>query len=221
MKNKGFTLVELMVAMAIGTVVLLMVSVMLVRGTSLFREENDEVNMRNDYQVIRNQVDQAIMEAKSLVVERRSTTDGDILIIYTGDINTNRSFASAERTTEKVIIYVEYKNTLYICPEYNFGSNFPNEIPEGNMISTDVEKFDISIDESCIREEVVEGVTTEYYVDPLRVKIELKLEKTRNDGKKDFTINLRNRIKEVVDYTTSSSALLTDPSVTKETHQVK
>ena len=89
------------------------------------------------------------------------------------------------------------------------------------MISTDVEKFDISIDESCIREEVVEGVTTEYYVDPLRVKIELKLEKMRNDGKKDFTINLRNRIKEVVDYTTSSSALLTDPSVTKETHQVK
>ena len=221
MKNKGFTLVELMVAMAIGTVVLLMVSVMLVRGTSLFREENDEVNMRNDYQVIRNQIDQAIMEAKSLVVERRETIDGDILIIYTGEINSNRSFASTDVTTEKVIIYVEYSNTLYICPEYNFGSSFPDDIPEGNIISTDIEKFDISIDESCVRNEVVDGFTTEYYVNPLRVQIELKLKKMRNNGKKDFTINLRNRIKEVVDYTTNSAALLTDPSVTKVTHKVK
>lgn len=221
MKNKGFTLVELLVAMAIGTVVLLMVSVMLVRGTSLFREENDEVNMRNDYQVIRNQIDQAIMEAKSLVVERRNTTDGDILIIYTGDIQTNREFESTDITTEKVIIYVDATNTLYICSEYDFGSSFPDDIPEGNIISTEVKTFEISIDSSCIKEEIVDGFTTQYCVNPLRVNIKLRLEKMKDDGKQDFTINLRNRIRKIEMYTTSSSALLTDPSVTKQTYQVK
>ena len=58
MRNKGFSLIELVVALGIGSIVLLMVSVMLVRGTGLFRSENNEVNMRNDYQILRNQLDQ-------------------------------------------------------------------------------------------------------------------------------------------------------------------
>ena len=91
MNNKGFSLIELVIAMGISSIVLLMVSIMLVRGTSIYREENDDVNMRNDYQLIRNQLDQAIMEAKSLVIE----TQGNDIIIYTGDINVDREFTAA------------------------------------------------------------------------------------------------------------------------------
>ena len=75
MKNKGFSLIELIVALAVGSIVLLMVGAMLVRGTSMFRTENDEVNMRNDYQVIRNQLDQTLMEAKTVIIEKQEVAE--------------------------------------------------------------------------------------------------------------------------------------------------
>ena len=113
MRNKGFSLIELVVALGIGSIVLLMVSVMLVRGTSLFRSENNEVNMRNDYQILRNQLDQTLMEAKTLIIEKQEVADQavDDIVIYTGEIDLeseNRSFVlSGAQTTEKVIFYDE------------------------------------------------------------------------------------------------------------------
>ncbi|MBQ5918416.1 MAG: prepilin-type N-terminal cleavage/methylation domain-containing protein [Lachnospiraceae bacterium] len=186
MKNKGFSLIELIVALAVGSIVLLMVGVMLVRGTSMFRTENDEVNMRNDYQIIRNQIDQVLMEAKMLTIEKQ----GNYLIIYTGQINPDtREFTTTSKTTERIITYDSNNDTLYISGTY------ADHVSEGNVISTMVEDFDISLDESSKR--TVDGGGTEeiYYVNPLKINISLSIANKKSTVDYDYTLSLRNRLK--------------------------
>lgn len=201
MKNRGFTLIELMVAMGIGSVVLLLIATMLVRGTSLFRTENDEINVQNDYQIIRNQVDQVLMEAKTLVIEYQ----GDDTIIYTGYLETgiNRGFSTTNKTTERVIVYDNDKNTLYIGGDYATAKN------PGNMISNMVANFTINIDSSCIKQELVEGANVDYCVNPVRVKLNIdmkvKADQTNNDISSEYSINLRNKLTKIDIYTTTDA----------------
>ena len=186
MKNKGFSLIELIVALAVGSIVLLMVGAMLVRGTSMFRTENDEVNMRNDYQIIRNQIDQVLMEAKMLIVEKQ----GDYLIIYTGQINPDtREFTTTSKTTERIITYDSNNDTLYISGTYS------DHIAEGNVISTIVEDFDISLDESSKKTVSASGAEEIYYVNPLKINISLSIANKKSTVDYDYTLSLRNRLK--------------------------
>ena len=210
MNNKGFSLIELVVAMGIGSIVLLMISVMLVRGTSIFREENNDVNTRNDYQLIRNQLDQAIMEAKSLVIE----TQGSDIIIYTGEIGVDREFTAANLSTERVITYDRNTKSLYISSTYD------NHKAEGNIITDIVEDFKIEISNDT-KTEVVDGVETSYYVNPVRVDIELKLKNEKSSIASAFTINFRNRISKIAKYNTANGNEGLNAAITAEEYRVK
>lgn len=213
MRNKGFSLIELVVALGIGSIVLLMVSVMLVRGTGLFRSENNEVNMRNDYQILRNQLDQTLMEAKTLIIEKQEVADQavDDIVIYTGEIDLeseNRSFVlSGAQTTEKVIFYDVSENSLYIANSYDALYNSAldeGKLSEGYKISDIVTDFSIDFisDETTTRTEIDrDGSTKTYYVNPVRVSITLALENgEKNDVASSFTVNLRNRLSHIATY---------------------
>ena len=191
MRNKGFSLIELVVALGIGSIVLLMVSVMLVRGTSLFRSENNEVNMRNDYQILRNQLDQTLMEAKTLIIEKQEVADQavDDIVIYTGEID------------------LESENSLYIANSYDALYNSAldeGKLSEGYKISDIVTDFSIDFisDETTTRTEIDrDGSTKTYYVNPVRVSITLALENgEKNDVASIFTVNLRNRLGHIATY---------------------
>lgn len=102
MKNKGFTLIELLVAMAIGAVLLIMLSFMMVQGTKLFNTESDEINLKGDYQIVRNQLDELFMEAKTLVIVK--DTSGAVLRVYTGNVDTlSNEVLAVPRATVAVI----------------------------------------------------------------------------------------------------------------------
>ena len=217
MNNKGFSLIELIIAMAVGSIVLLLVATMLTRGTSLFREQSDEVNMRNDYQVLRNQLDQIIMEAKTLIVEKQ----GDDIIIYTGDVKKDsdvREFttAIADRTTERVITYDKSENSIYISGQYS------ERLLKGNLISDMVADFDIELDDSSKKVELnAMGVEETYYVNPLRINITLELKEKDRDINSDFSLNLRNRITEIELYTTIDDTQLLNATEGVERYVVK
>lgn len=214
MKNKGFTLIELIVAMAIGSIVLLMVSVMLVRGTSIFRAENNEVNMRNDYQIVRNQIDQVIMEAKILIIEEQ----GEDIIIYTGEIDqTTREFVTplAERTTERIITYDKSEKCIYISGTY------ADHKIEGNRICDIVEDFTIGVSNEVKREINSTGAEEVYYLNPIRVDITLKLVNKKSDMNSVFAVNLRNRLKEVRIHQTLSDSQVLSPDTINSKYRVK
>ena len=215
MKNKGFTLIELIVAMAIGSIVLLMVSIMLVRGTNIFRTENNEVNMRNDYQIVRNQIDQVIMEAKILIIEDQ----GEDLLIYTGEIDSiTREFTTPvdDRTTERIITYDKSEKCIYISGTY------ADHKAEGNRICNIVEKFSISLNDSAKREEYDDaGTKTVYYVNPIRVDVILDLAEKKSDMNSSFAVNLRNRLKAIRRYKTTDPAQVLNAETIVEEYKVK
>ena len=211
MKNKGFSLVELVVALGIGSLVLLMVSIILVRGTNLFRAENNEVNMRNDYQIIRNQLDESIMEAKSLVVEYINIPDESDydIVIYTGVIDTTireRSFIlDGPQTTEKVIYYDASENSIYIATSFEglFDSLDSGNLLEGNKICDIVSEFDFDVvsDDTTMGVDIdIEGNEIEYYLNPIRASIVLGLESKKSEVSSTYEVNLRNKIKELAFY---------------------
>lgn len=222
MKNKGFTLMELIVAIAIGSIVLLMVSVMLVRGTSIFRTENDEVNMRNDYQIVRNQIDQVLMEAKTLIIENRVNAEGNrVTIIYTGDVVTDnaandREFSSSDLTTERIIRYEHSTQSIYISGTYG------SSTAEGNCICDIVKDFSIALDDSSKRtERDSTGADVIYYVNPVRVNVTLDLENKNSDINSNFSVNLRNRLSSVTFYNDTTGAELLNAVSNVKTFKVK
>ncbi len=224
MRDKGFSLIEFVIAMGIGSIVLLMVSVMLVRGTNLFRSGNDDVNMRNDYQIVRNQIDEAIMEAKMLIIEKQ----GEDIVIYTGEVDPgSRDFktAATARTTEKVIIYDKSEESIYILAEYEEpvaeGAGTEKKWPEGNRICNIVKNFSVELDVSSQRTEKNDvGDDVIYYANPVRVNIALALENKNSDVASTFSVNMRNRLKGIAIYTTSNSGVLLS-SGTKVEYNVK
>lgn len=198
--NKGFTLIELLVAIAISGIVLLMLSFILVQGTKMFNNENDNINISNDYQVVRNQIDEAIMEAKTLIV----VYAGEDVVVYTGDVNTANNKLAAEGddsvTTERIITYDKSEGRLYISNSYE------DAVSEGNLLSDMVTSFDVTVSEDCIREtEISDGGTDRYYVNPLNVNVDLDL-KSEKDG--DISVKVRNILSSVTTYRTDSRETL-------------
>lgn len=220
MNNKGFSLIELLIAIAVGTVILLMLSFMLVQGTSMFRTENDEINVSNDYQVVRNQISQVIMEAKSLTIVKEQ--NGDI-VVYTGEVDLTTNKLSAEGddsventvTTERVLTFDKSEGKIYISNSYGTAT------AEGNIVCNIVTNFDISVNPDCLKVVSDGAVTESYYVNPLNVNIVLELSGESNDVDTTMSVRVRNILREVSVYKTEVSGQLLVNVTDVETVKVK
>ena len=220
MNNKGFSLIELLIAIAVGTVILLMLSFMLVQGTSMFRTENDEINVSNDYQVVRNQISQVIMEAKSLTIVKEQ--NGDI-VVYTGEVDLTTNKLSAEGddsventvTTERVLTFDKSEGKIYISNSYGTAT------AEGNIVCNIVTNFDISVNPDCLKVVSDGAVTESYYVNPLNVNIVLELSGESNDVDTTMSVRVRNILRAVSVYKTEVSGQLLVNVTDVETVKVK
>lgn len=84
-KNKGFTLVELMVAIALSSLVISMIAILMGNVSRSYRIANGKISLQMEAQTIMNQLNHMIMEANNVVF---SDIDGDSdndLTIYQKD----------------------------------------------------------------------------------------------------------------------------------------
>lgn len=220
MNNKGFSLIELLVTIAVSSIVLLMISFMLVQGTNLFKGENENIDMQNEIQIVRNQISEAIMGAKSIAIVRA----GEDLVIYTGSVDGNNNCLVAESsgaggtsevTTERIITYDKSEQKLYISSAYGFA------IAEGNLLSEWVADMDISIDEKCKRVTGAGEHEEEYYVNPLSINISMTLAYGDEESDVDISVKARNILSEVVQYTTDGRETLLINATSESLYRVK
>lgn len=82
--NKGFTLVELMVALAIGAIVTTACTVLLVQGINQFTVQTVSARIQEDAEVAMNNICDSIQEASAFTILTASTSDSSFRSFSTG-----------------------------------------------------------------------------------------------------------------------------------------
>ncbi|MDE6209379.1 MAG: prepilin-type N-terminal cleavage/methylation domain-containing protein [Lachnospiraceae bacterium] len=211
LNNNGFTLVELLVALAISGVVMVMVAMLMTNSSTLFKNEKGKINLQNEFQMVDSFLSETIMEAKTLYIT--NSGNGQTLSLYTGEKNGNAlepvtlavnelesGGGSTDITTERIITFIPDSNSIFITKSYMATPS------KGYLISDNVENFKITIDESCkvYSEVVVDSIlgTTEMvhdgYSNPIILNVELSVSDDDNTKNEDFRITIRNKLDKVV-----------------------
>ncbi len=202
--NKGLSLVELLIAIAIAAVVSTLIVTMIASSSSMFRNESEKIDVQNDMQIVQNQIADALRQATSITVVK----SGDSIRIYTGEVNdvTNQltaEYGSESSYPDSIITYED--NVLYIT------SSYMESIPKGYILSENVTSFDISIGESAINyteagtNEAGERVTVNksYYTNPLTLDVTIKIGSGKEQKNADMTVLIRNELDGYVEYSLS------------------
>lgn len=187
LNNQGFSLVELLVALAISGIVIVMISLLIVNSSNLFNNENKNIDLQNEFQVVDGFLSETLMEAKTIDIVDNG--DGDqTLTLYTGTRGSDEALqpvttepmeaattgaADESIATEPIEAATTGATTASITTEriitFKPDSNSlyitkskEASLTKGNRISSSVKKFKVSIDDSCkTYKEVEDSITHE------------------------------------------------------------
>lgn len=81
LNNKGLSLVEVLVALAIASIVATLIMSLVTSGSRFYRKQSNSIDLQNELQETSNKVADALMEATELYVSEQS----GMLVIKTGD----------------------------------------------------------------------------------------------------------------------------------------
>ncbi len=213
LNNQGFSLVELLVALAISGIVIVMISLLIVNSSNLFNNENKNIDLQNEFQVVDGFLSETLMEAKTIDIVD-DAEGNQTLTLYTGTRDasgilqpvttepiekTTTGVQSADITTERIITFNPDSNSLYITKSYI------SNLTKGNRISSSVKKFKVSIDDSCktykeVENSITHETTLEHtgYANPIILNIELNISNEKSDKTEVVKITVRNQLKKVV-----------------------
>lgn len=208
LNNEGFTLVELLVALAISGVVIVMIAMFMTNGSNMFRTERGRIDLQNEMQMADSFVTQTLMEAKTLDI---TNTDGSTTAIYTGNKSDSGDLVAVPGyddegnevagsiTSERIMSFDKNKKSLYVSKSYYATPK------KGNLVSDNVTNLIVSIDDSCkVYKAQKDDITNETtmvhagYQNPIVLNVTLVVSDEKNDKLENVTIKLRNKLKKVV-----------------------
>ena len=104
-QNKGFSLVEILVSLAVSSIVLVVVGVFISTGTNFFNSTSRTIELQKELMEVSNKVNDSLIQATAIIVEYKSSGDPEEgVVIYTGEISTDRkSFITGKGNTSKKI----------------------------------------------------------------------------------------------------------------------
>lgn len=127
--NKGFSLVELLIAVAIASIIAGSVAYLLVTSLRMYNNETTNTTLQQELQVTLNQIVDYAMESKTLVVDNSS---GETSYVVFGTVN------KADRTKLDAQILWKDGDRLYLRKEVI--SNYKDDT-DGNKLVDKVEEF--------------------------------------------------------------------------------
>lgn len=183
--NKGFTLTEVLVALAVSSVVITIVIAFISQGSRFYKTQSNTINLQNELQETSNVITDTLQEATYLSI----TSNSKNLEVYTGSYEIKEGkklFTSVKRSSRYILrdgtgIYVFDKaDTQYITDKDKPGYRYSNNI----------EAITVSINEKCKTNVADSEVITQ----PVMLDVYIKV--THNDTSRfeNKTITLRNKI---------------------------
>ena len=183
--NKGFTLIEVLVALAVSSVVITIVIAFISQGSRFYKTQSNTINLQNELQETSNVITDALQEATYLKI----ASGNNALSVYTGSykivagkklfINEKGSSRYILRDGSGIYIY-DKADTQYITDKDKPGYRYSNNI----------EAITVSINDKCKTKVGNSKVITQ----PVMLDVYIKV--THNDTSRfeNKTITLRNKI---------------------------
>ena len=188
--NKGFSLVEVLVTIAIVGIIATLIGAIITQGSRFYSRERNTINLQNDLQECSNKIVDVLMGANS--VEREDFADSVVIKVVNNK--------PVVRT--RIIYYLKPSGTSTVGSLYVFENAIPaagdSDEWDGCCLSTCVESLSIDIDETShpyITDSEGNTVRDTNHVSlPVILNISVKVSNEKNSKSDSKTITLRNNL---------------------------
>lgn len=199
--NKGVTLVELIVAVGISSILMTTITGMIVGATRYFEKQTTLVEIQNEAQIITNYLTEAVMEATAM----------DFTVNDEKTEGTFKLYKEGSKDNQRVIYFYTDGTT----PGSVYVANFKDDADPGSyaddayLLSKEITEFVVELEKG---EEVTEAPTTpagtpdptaptvaptEYVSNPIKVKIDFTIKRSKYSSKFSITADCRNHLDKV------------------------
>lgn len=183
--NKGFTLIEVLVALAVSSVVITIVIAFISQGSRFYKTQSNTINLQNELQETSNVITDTLQEATYLSI----ISDSKNLEVYTGsyDIKEGKKLFTSDKGSSRYIL--RDGTGIYVFDKADLNYVTEKDKP-GYRYSDNIEAITISVSDKC-KTKVGES---EVITQPVMLDVYIKV--THNDTSRfeNKTITLRNKI---------------------------
>lgn len=183
--NKGFTLIEVLVALAVSSVVITIVIAFISQGSRFYKTQSNTINLQNELQETSNVITDALQEATYLKI----ASYNNALSVYTGSykIVAGKKLFINEKGSSRYIL--RDGSGIYIYDKADMQYITDKDKP-GYRYSNNIEAITVSINDKCKTKVGDSKVITQ----PVMLDVYIKV--THNDTSRfeNKTITLRNKI---------------------------
>lgn len=181
--NKGFTLTEVLVALAVSSVVITIVIAFISQGSRFYKTQSNTINLQNELQETSNVITDALQEATYLSI----TSNSKNLEVYTGsyEIKDGKKLFTSVKGSSRYIL--RDGTGIYVFDKADTGYITEKDKP-GYRYSNNIEEITVNISDKC-KTKVGDRITQ-----PVMLDVYIKV--THNDTSRfeNKTITLRNKI---------------------------
>lgn len=196
-QNKGFSLVEILVSLAVSSIVLVVVGVFISTGTNFFNSTSRTIELQKELMEVSNKVNDSLIQATAINIDYKSSgAPEEGVVIYTGEISTDgKSFITGKGNTSKKIEWTGKTDKKVYVMDSLLLTNDNEKVPYcmGNMVTN----IKVSFSDECVRMSEDRSYVL-YYEQPLIMEVEI----TVSDGKESRTdsriVTLRNEINQLI-----------------------
>ncbi len=181
--NKGFTLTEVLVALAVSSVVITIVIAFISQGSRFYKTQSNTINLQNELQETSNVITDTLQEATYLSIISNSKN----LEVYTGSIKEGKKLFTSVKGSSRYIL--RDGTGIYVFDKADTGYITEKDKP-GYRYSNNIEEITVNISDKCKTEVADSEVITQ----PVMLDVYIKV--THNDTSRfeNKTITLRNKI---------------------------
>jgi prepilin-type N-terminal cleavage/methylation domain-containing protein len=186
--DKGFTLTEVLVALAVSSVVITIVIAFISQGSRFYKTQSNTINLQNELQETSNVITDALQEATFLSIT--SDSKNKKLEVYTGSYEKTKEGKKLFTSVKGSSRYILRDGTgIYVFDKADTGYITEEDKP-GYRYSNNIEEITVNISDKCKTEVADSEVITQ----PVMLDVYIKV--THNDTSRfeNKTITLRNKI---------------------------
>lgn len=187
LNNKGFSLMEVLVALAVSATVITIVGAFITQGSKFYSKTGNSVNLQNELQELSNVVCDSLQEATYLEIQNGTSK----MDVYTGSysvVNDIKIFDPGKGVdiSRSRLIHWDEKNA-YVFDNASL-SMISDKDKKGYCYSNYVSNIKISVSEKC------KSKNADGYTQPLMLDVTITVSNKGTERSETKNITLRNKI---------------------------